>query len=70
MGDVLYDLAVDVLCELYRSLRSAGWAYAATFAGECDKEGVFAPVAIHPRSTVSENSAIEVFVEGLHDLIP
>jgi hypothetical protein len=52
MGDVLDHFAVDVLCKLHCPLSSAGGAYPAALAGEGDKEGVFAPVAIHSRDAV------------------
>ena len=70
MGDVLYDLAVDVFCELYRSFRPARRADPSALAGEGDKEGVFTSITVHSSSPVSEDSAVEIFIEGLHDLIP
>jgi hypothetical protein len=70
MGDVIYDFAVDVFRELYRSLGSTRGAYPAAFAGERDKERVSAPVAIHPCGTVSEHTAVEILVEGFQHLVP
>jgi S-adenosylmethionine/arginine decarboxylase-like enzyme len=31
---------------------------------------VLASITVYPCGTVSEDSAVEIFVEGLHDLIP
>ena len=70
MGDVFDNFAVDVFCELYRSLSSARGAYPSAFTGERDKQRVFASITIHPSSSVSEDTAIKVFVEGLQHLVP
>ena len=58
MGDVFDNFAVDVFCELYRSLSSARGAYPPALAGECDKQRVFASITIHPSGTVSEDAAV------------
>ena len=70
MGDFFDDLTVNVLGKLHRSLSSARGAYSTAFAGEGDKERVFASVAVYPSGTVSEDAAIKVLVEGLYYLIP
>ena len=70
MGDVFDNFAVDVFCELYRSLSSARGAYPPELAGECDKERVLASITVYPCGTVSEDSAVKVFVEGLQHLVP
>ena len=64
MGDVIYDFAVYVFCELYRSFRPAGWADPSALTGEGDKERVFASITVYPSSTVSEDAAVKIFVEG------
>jgi hypothetical protein len=70
MGHVLNHFAVDVFCELYRSFGTARRADPSALAGEGNKKRVFASITVYPGSTVSEDSAVEIFVEGLHDLIP
>ena len=70
MGDVFDNFAVDVFCELYRSLSSARGTDPSAFTGERDKQRVFASITIHPSSSVSEDTAIKVFVEGLQHLVP
>jgi hypothetical protein len=70
MGDVINNFAVDMLSELYRSLRPAGWAYPTTLGRERNEEGVLASIAIHPSGTVSEDAAVEIFVEGIQHLVP
>jgi len=68
--NILDYLTVEVLSKLNSALSSAGWAHPATLAGEGDKEGVFTSITVYSSSPVSEDSAVEIFVEGLHDLIP
>ena len=58
MGDVFDNFAVDVLCELHRSLCSTGGAYPTAFARECDKQGVLTAITVYPGSTVSEDAAV------------
>jgi hypothetical protein len=70
MGDTLDDFAVDVLCELHCSLSATRRAHPSALAGESDKKGVLAPIAIHAGSSVSEDAAVKVLIVGLHDLIP
>jgi hypothetical protein len=56
--DVFNHFTVDVFRELYRSLCPTGWAHPSALAGESDKKGVLASVAIHPCGSVSEDAAI------------
>ena len=69
MGDVFDNFAVDVFCELYRSLSSARGTDPSAFTGERDKKRVLAAITVYPCGTVSEDAAIKVFVEGLQYLI-
>lgn len=62
--NVFDDFAVDVFCELYRSFRPAGWADPSALTGEGDKKRVFAAITVYPSSTVSEDAAVKIFVEG------
>ncbi len=58
MGNISDDFTVDVLGELHGPLSSAGWTYPSALAGEGYKECVFAPVAIHPGGSMSEDAAV------------
>ena len=69
MGDVFDNFAVDVFCELHRSLSSARGTDPSAFTGERDKERVFAAITVYPCGTVSEDTAIKVFVVGLQHLV-
>ena len=64
MGNVFDDFVVDVLCELDSSLRSTGRADPSALTGEGDKKRVFAVITVYPSSTVSEDAAVKIFVEG------
>ncbi len=64
MGYVLDHFVVDMLGELHCPLSSAGWAHPTALAGEGDKEGVLASVAVYPSGTVREHAAVKVLVEG------
>jgi hypothetical protein len=69
MGDVFDNFAVDVFCELHRSLSSARGAYPTALARKRDQERVLASITVYPCGTVREDSAVKVFVEGLQYLI-
>ena len=58
MRDVFDDFTVNMLCELYSSLRPAGGAYPTALARKRDKEGVLTSVAVYPSGSVSEDSAV------------
>jgi hypothetical protein len=58
MRVVFDNFAVDVFCELYRSLRPAGGAHPSAFAGEGDKERVLAAITVYPCGAVSEDAAV------------
>lgn len=70
MGDGFDNFAIDVLGELHCPLSPTRGAYPSAFTGERDKERVFAAVAVYPGGATSEDTAIEVLVEGLYYLIP
>jgi hypothetical protein len=70
MGDVFDDFAVNMLSKFHCSLRSTRGAHPTAFAGEGDKEGVFTSITVYSSSPVSEDPAVEIFIEGLHDFIP
>jgi hypothetical protein len=70
MGYVLDHFVVDMLGELHCPLSSAGWAHPTALAGEGDKEGVFTPITVYSSSPVSEDPAVEIFIEGLQHLVP
>ena len=67
---VLDHFVVDMLGELHCPLSSAGWAHPTALAGEGDKEGVFTPITVYSSSPVSEDPAVEIFIEGLQHLVP
>jgi hypothetical protein len=69
MGDVFDNFAVDVFCELHRSLGSTGGTDPTALAGEGDEERVFAAITVYPSGTVSEDTAVEILFEGLGNLI-
>jgi hypothetical protein len=70
MRDVFDNFAVNMLCELHRSLCSTGGTDLAAFAREGDQERVFAAITVYPSGAVSEDSTVKVLCEGFSDLIP
>jgi hypothetical protein len=70
MGYVLNYFAVNMFCELHRSLCSTGGTDPTALARERDKERVLAAITVYPSGAVSEDSAVKVLCEGFSDLIP
>ena len=70
MREIFNNRTVNVLGKLHGSLSSARGGHPTAFAGERDKERVLASIAMHPCGTVSEDSAVQVLVEGLQHLVP
>ena len=62
--NVFDDFAVDVFCELHCSLITARGTHSTALTGEGDKKRVFAAITVYPSSTVSEDAAVKIFVEG------
>ena len=56
--------------KFHSSLRTARGTYPPPFAGKREEERVLASIAIHSSGSVREDATVEIFVEGLHDLIP
>lgn len=69
MGDALENCVIEVFAELHRALGIAGGAESSLLAGESHKEGVLAGIAVHPRRTVGEKSAVEVLIESCQHLV-
>jgi hypothetical protein len=69
MRNVFDDFAVDMLCELHRSLGTTRGTHPAALAGEGDKERVLTAIAVNPSGTVSEDSTVEILFEGLGNFI-